>query len=638
MCGIAGFLSFKSSFNESQLKCMTGILDHRGPDAEGVFFDGECGLGHRRLSIIDLSVAANQPMRSSCGRYIMVYNGEVYNYDQLTESLEKSCEWRKSDLKTTSDTEIILESFSKKGFDVINEFNGMFAIAVYDRYEKTIHLFRDRSGIKPLFYYWDGYDLIFGSELKVIQNALGKNITINSEAIGDYLHLGFIPAPYTIYRNVYKLLPATHLVIGKEAMKAKTFWSLTEQLTTETLKNEKEAISRLDSLIRDSVKLQMRSDVPFGVFLSSGTDSSLVAAKAAELSDNKLRTFSLGFENEDADESRYSRVIASHLQTEHHELIIGKQEVLASFEKSFDLYEEPIADASIIPTMILAGFAKKHVSVVLTGEGADELFFGYGQHLWARRLDSPFFKTLSKPMSMIGDRMSSRYQRISSLLKTNRSKNIISHIFSQEQYYFTHDEIELLVEPEYRQTHIQELISSTLLIRTNEKTKDHARYKTKRPLSMQEKQALFDQHYYLPDDLLVKVDRATMHHSLEARVPFLDHRIIEFALNLDPSLKIKNGQSKYLLKKILFNNLPQDLFSRPKKGFSIPLKHWLKNELRHLIDHYLSENKIREGGIFRQKPIEKLKEDFFGGKNYLFNRIWSIIILQHWIIKQKSMP
>ena len=635
MCGIAGFVTSNSHFDEQTIRRMTDSIIHRGPDADGVFFDGNCGLGHRRLSIVDLTASANQPMTSDCGRYVMVYNGEVYNYKELNGKLEKEPNRQNKKLKTRSDTEVILELFSQYGESFIHDLNGMFAIAIYDKEERALHLFRDRTGIKPLFYYRDENIFLFASEIKAILNVLPEKPKINIDSICNYLHLGFIPAPETIYKNIYKVNPATHLIIRENKIQASTYWSIADQLSKPRITALSESKHHLNNLITDSVSLQLNSDVTNGVFLSSGIDSSLITAKAVQVSSEKIKTFTLGFKDEQSDESKFAKTIAQKLGTEHHEIIIEQQDAIDCLNDALHLYEEPNSDASIIPTLILSKFAKKTISVALSGEGADELFFGYGRYKWAKRLDSGLSRLIGQTASYACRFMSSRYQRIGKLLDTRQSKNLVTHIFSQENYNFTETELKTLVKPEFQRPTISIQLNEDPIFSSSSNQKQ--KLDTKQfELSLAEQQSIFDQLYYLPDNLLLKIDRATMHNSLEARVPFLDHRIIEFALSLDQDLKIKDHTSKYLLKEILFEHLPPELYDRPKKGFSIPLKKWLKNDMSYLINEYLSTKSIEETGIFNSIAVDQLIHEYGIGKDYLAPRIWLIIVLQHWLTKNKS--
>ena len=435
MCGIAGFLSYNDFFKEEDIQLMTRRIAHRGPDAEGKFFDGTCGLGHRRLSIIDLSERANQPMQSSNDRYVIAYNGEVYNFQQIGARLKEKNSDSKFKFRTSSDTEVILEAFVHYGIDFVHQLNGMFAIAIYDKYEKELFLIRDRLGIKPLMYYWDGQNLAFASEIKALTQLPQISREVNNASIGDFLHLGFIPAPNTIYKKIFKLNPGSYIKVDRNGIANTRYWNVKQKLSNNIIYNKEEALVKLSDLLMSSVQYQLRSDVPFGVFLSGGIDSSLVTAQAVNLSSVKVNTFSIGFEENSHNESEYAKAVANHLGTNHHEFIVSYKDAINLIDSIFEAYDELNADSSFIPTMLVSKLAKKYVTVTLSGEGGDELFFGYGSYQWARRLSSPFFNMLRVPMATIFSQMSSRYRRIGHLLSTEDSINLRSHILSQEHIY-----------------------------------------------------------------------------------------------------------------------------------------------------------------------------------------------------------
>lgn len=623
MCGITGYFSPNKVFSESELKAMTESLAHRGPDAEGFFMDEIIGLGHRRLSVIDLSTAANQPIHSACNRYVMVYNGEVYNYQEIAEEIKQK---HKINFRTTSDSEVILEAFALYGTEFVQKLNGMFAIAIYDKQKNELFVCRDRMGIKPLYYFWDGKNFAFASELKALTKTKFISLEINRNAIYYFLHWGVIPAPLSIYQSIKKLESGTWLSISKNSLQQNTYWSINNQISENIITDEKKATSELSELLMSSVQYQIKSDVPFGVFLSGGIDSSLIAANAVKASNVKVSTFSIGFEDSHFNESIYAKAVAKHLKTNHHEFIVTYKEAIELVETVFDTYAEPFADSSSFPTLLVSKMAKQYVTVALSGEGGDELFLGYGAYQWARRLNNPFIKAMRYPIANVLAQSGTKFARHADHFKYPSEDLKYSHIFSQEQNYFSLTQLKDLLtsnfSSESESKNIGLLNSFGLDING-----------TKRTLRAIEKQAIFDLNFYLQDDLLTKVDRASMHYSLETRVPYLDHRIVEFALNLSPDLKYKNGTAKYLLKKLLYQQVPQKLFDRPKQGFAIPLEKWLKNELRFLIEENLSKEVIEKYNFVKFDEVEKLKKDFFMGKSYLYNRIWILIVLHKWLKK-----
>jgi len=623
MCGIAGYISLNNTLTESHLKKATCLIQHRGPDAEGFYFsdDNKVGLAHKRLSILDLSTNANQPMFSADGRYCIVFNGEVYNFIELKEQLKD----KGASLRTTSDTEVILELFIQQGTSCFEKMNGMFAFAIYDIEERCLILSRDHVGIKPLFYYQDEANFIFASELKVIKSLMAGKLTINKKAVPYFLHVGFIPQPMTIYNNTYKFPSAHYIKIHVQktffdlSKQIKPFWNLANAITPLAINSEEIAKEQLHSLLLDSVKKQLISDVPIGTFLSGGIDSSLVTALAAKLSPNKkIQTFSIAIDTGKFNESVYAKKVAEHLQTEHYEFQIKEKEVVELVNELLPTYDEPFADSSAFPTMIVSRLAKQHVTVALTGDGGDELFHGYGMYSWAKRLANPLIPLLKQPLFAASKVMGDKYHRAGNMFAFSDIRNINSHIFSQEQYFFTEQELKDLL--------INDSFNFTLL---------NAKPPIARNLSVADTQSFWDFNTYLKDDLLVKVDRASMQYSLEARVPLLDYRLVEFAFNLDDRLKINNGSMKYLLKEVLYDYIPKEIFNRPKQGFSIPLNKWLKTDLKYLVDKYTSQEIIEKYNFINYKAVKKLKEQYYGGMTYLYNRIWLIILLHWWLEENK---
>lgn len=614
MCGISGYFTVNGLFNESDLRAMNNTLVHRGPDADGFFVEKNIGLGHRRLSIIDLSTTANQPMLSANGQFVIVYNGEVYNFKEIETELRK--EKPQTALKTKSDTEVILEAFVHWGENFVQKLNGMFAITIYDRQTEALYLYRDRIGVKPLYYFWDTKNILFASELKALTKLRGKiPLSINKTAINEFLHLGYIPGPHSIYEKVFKLQSGYYLKLQKGNLTLNKYWDIEAKINPKTENNFENAKETLKSLIESSVNYRMISDVSFGTFLSGGIDSSIVTAVAQHLSDKPINTFSIGFNDKKHNEAGFAKQVADYLKTNHHEFIVNEQDALKLVSELPSVYDEPYADSSAIPTLLVSQLAGKHVKMTLSGDGGDELFMGYGAYKWAERLNNPFVNLLKKPISK-GLSASGKYQKQKQLLEFENKQTIKSHIFSQEQGLFSRNEIRELLQPNYYTNfELDENVTTT-----------------PRRLSEAEQQALFDIRYYLKDDLLVKVDRATMRHSIETRVPLLDYRIVEFAINLSPELKIKNDEAKYLLKQVLYDYVPESFFTRPKQGFSIPLEKWLKTDLSYLIEEYLNESVIKKHNVVNFNSVESLKKEFAKQKNaYLYNRIWLLIVLHQWL-------
>jgi len=610
MCGICGHFSENHPISIHELNQMTDALKHRGPDATGHFSENAVSLGHTRLSIIDLSANANQPMFSHNQRFAIVFNGEVYNYNEIAKQLE-------IEPTTTSDTEVVLEALVKKGTEAIHLFNGMFAIALYDRQEESLMLIRDRVGIKPLFYFWDGNHFAFASELKALLKLefVKQNLKINHKAINDYLHVGFIPEPQTIYENIYKFPAGSYGILKEKNFKIHEYWNISKQLNTYTINSEKEAKAKLNELLISSVNYRLISDVPYGVFLSGGIDSSLVAAVAQKITGN-IKTFSIGFNEAKYNEAPYAKAVAHYLKTKHTEFTVTYDHAISLIDDIISQYDEPFADASAVPTMMVSKLAKNEVSMVLSGDGGDELFWGYGAYHWAKRLSNPLVKNLRYPIASCLDMGNSRQKRVAQMLRFSSEDFLPAHILSQEQYFFRTNEVSQLLNREY--------LSSASFPEPKVE---------QRKLNHIEKQSLFDFNHYLKDDLLVKVDRASMKYALEVRVPLLDYRIAEFAFNLSPELKHKNHCDKYLLKQVLYDYIPPSYFDRPKWGFALPLHHWLKHELKPLVQQYLNSERLKNQGILNISQVEKLLKKYKSGNDYLFGRIWNLLILQMWLGK-----
>ncbi|MEP6582776.1 MAG: asparagine synthase (glutamine-hydrolyzing) [Ginsengibacter sp.] len=624
MCGIAGYISLDNSIKPPALIKATSAIRHRGPDAEGFYYsdDGKVGLGHRRLSIIDLSASANQPMFSLDNKYVIIYNGEVYNYQEIRQRLGD----KGASLRTSSDTEVLLQSFVEQGVACFKDFNGMFALAIYDIEKKVLTLCRDHAGIKPLFIYCSENEIIFSSELKSIQSVKEKDLKINKNAIPYFLHLGFIPHPQTIFKDVKKFPAAHFLQIDTTqnsfinlSEKVTPFWKVETKIKKDTLNEEKSAKGILNDLLSDAIEKQLISDVPIGTFLSGGVDSSLVTAIASKVSNNKINTFSIAIDDGKYDESKYALQVAENLKTHHHEFRVKEKDVLELINDFLPVYDEPFADSSALPTMMVSRMAKEYVTVALSGDGGDELFMGYGAYKWARTLDKKWISLLREPLYHVSKLMSDRYQRAGNLFSYSDKRNLKTHIFSQEQYFFSEQELD-----------------SILVNNKFDVTNENSTSQVNRKLTAWEEQSLWDFNYYLPDDLLVKVDRASMHYSLETRVPLLDYRIIEFSANLSSNLKMKGKEMKYLLKQVLYDYLPKEIFDRPKWGFSIPLKKWLKTDLFFLLEKYTSKSIIDKYNLLHYSEVDKLKKNYLAGKDHLFNRLWAIIVL-HWWLEENNV-
>lgn len=609
MCGIAGF--FTQGTTHPQLQEATDVLVHRGPDAGGYFYE-DCGigLGHRRLSIIDLSEGAHQPMYSADERYVMIYNGEVYNFQELRAKLPGHA-W-----KTHGDSEVVLELFVRYGPESFAWLNGMFAVGIYDKQTQKLVLARDPVGIKPLFYYYDGTSFSFSSELKSIKQ-LYPGLQINREAIPYFLHLAYIPVPLTIYKDVYKFPSGHYVEVALESGRPqlsdiRPFWQVAQHIARETVSDEALAKKQLTDILYGAVERQLISDVPSGTFLSGGIDSSLVTAIASKVSATKIKTFSIAVEDGKVNEAPYAAAIAKFLGTEHYELPIRQSDILDMVPDLLGVYDEPFGDTSAFPTMLVSKLARQHVTVALSGDGGDEQFYGYGTYTWAQRLENPLLRALRQPLYAASRLAPDYYKKAGRMLGYEKSSLLKSHIYGQD-YFHSHELKSLLTYNGYSFEGLNKDVEGP------------------RPLSVRERQSFWDLAYYLQDDLLVKVDRASMKYSLETRVPLLDLEVLKFSLNLHESLKEKGGERKYLLKQVLYDIVPASYFDRPKWGFGIALDKALQNELRPLVEQYLTKAVIEKHGIVHAAPALAVKDRFYKGENSSYFRLWLLTVLHWWL-------
>ncbi len=595
MCGIAGTFGFDSN---KSTKDLSHFLLHRGPDANGEFISDFVILFHTRLSILDLSSAANQPFYSADGRYVMVYNGEVYNYQELANK-------HAIPLKTSSDTEVIVELFARLGPGFVNELNGMFAIAIYNIVDDTLHLFRDRLGIKPLYTWSDGHTFAFASELPALKSVCGE-LEQDEEALSVFLHRGYIPEPMTLYKGIRKFPAGTWAKVEGGAISYQTYWKAEDHIASHTLSDEKVVIEQVHELLRDSVRLRLVADVPFGTFLSGGADSGLVSAIAAEVHTQPLNTFNVSFEDAAFNETGYAREMASIIGAKHHIITVTRKEVMDGFEEGLGLVGEPFADSSVFPTMAVSRFAAQHVKMALSGDGGDELFMGYGAYTWAARMAKPPVWAGRKLIAAaLRGRGGNRNWRAANVFDAPDKAGLAAHIFSQEQNFFAASEITRLNGKPFRDPWTMPQLPRTF--------------------TPAEQQAFFDLTNYLKDDLLVKVDRSSMRYGLEVRVPFLDHRLVELALNIDPALKTKGGTAKYPIKKMMERYYPNHLIYRQKWGFSIPLEKWLRDA--KVLDKVKMENEVK------QVYFKELHKRYCASEaeTYLYNRLYTIKALSGYI-------
>lgn len=646
MCGITGFwdpsLQCDSECLEAFVKKMSAQIVHRGPDDHGAWVDEKCGmaLGFRRLAILDLTPTGHQPMVSGDGRYVIVFNGEVYNFEALRGELEALGHT----FRGRSDTEVMLAAFQAWGIvPAVKRFNGMFAFAAWDRSERRLYLVRDRIGIKPLYYGWLDGVFAFGSELKTLRAHPAFRAEIDRDALAGLLRHNYIIAPYSIYKGISKLEQGAILEVNTadRSTRLVRYWSgleMAEYGYTHPFEgDEKEAADELDALLRESVRLRMIADVPLGAFLSGGVDSSTITALMQAQSAIPVKTFSIGFSEEGYDEAQHAKAVAEHLGTDHTELYVTPREAMDVIPRLPALYDEPYSDSSQIPTFLVSQLARRHVTVSLSGDGGDELFGGYtrytfAQNIWrwigwqpqpvrsalAGLLGVPSIEQWRKavrllepllPGSLRHTLLADKIHKFRAVLRCSNNREVyeqvISHWLNPDEVVIGGREPATVVNDPARWPKIDDFVPWMMAM---------------------------DLVSYLPDDILVKVDRASMGVSLEARVPLLDdHRVVEFAWRLPLSMKIRGGKSKWLLRQVLYRYVPPGLIERPKRGFSIPIEHWLRGPLRDWAEALLDERRLRQEGYFQVEKIRTAWSNYMAGNGNWHYHLWDILMFQAWL-------
>jgi asparagine synthase (glutamine-hydrolysing) len=627
MCGIAGFLTLSGGSPQllaDHVKAMTDTLVYRGPDDEGFWIDADVGiaLGHRRLSIQDLTPLGHQPMVSADGQWIMIYNGETYSQQEIVPTLlEKGIHMRGH-----SDTEVMLEACAAFGVEAATQsFIGMFVFALWHRPSQTLYLVRDRIGIKPLYWTRLSNGIAFASELKALRALPALQPFLDKGALAAYVRYGYVPAPQSIYQDIHKLEPGTILTFrAPDSLSQKTYWSLQEvaRQPQHTFASDNEAVSDLDKLLTDAIGRRLLADVPLGAFLSGGVDSSLVVALMQKQCTTPVKTFSIGFDDKNYNEAHHAKAVAQHLKTDHTELYVTSQEARDVIPRLADMYDEPFADLSQIPTYLVSALARQQVTVSLSGDGGDELFAGYNRYHWTNKIWylsrylplKPWLsqKILGTPVEswqrwqqrlpFLPARFGDRLQRMAQLIALD----------SPEAIY------QQLVSPGLSSSDIMPDMPEPYLANFNQSHPGH-------PIAAFQ---LIDMLTYLPDDILTKVDRASMAVSLESRVPLLDHRVIEWAWRLPMSLKIRRGSSKYILKQLLYRYVPASLVERPKMGFGVPMDAWLRGPLKAWAEDLIFDPRLAT--YFDTQPIHAYwREHTRGDKNHQY-LLWVILMFQNW--------
>ncbi len=644
MCGFAGFLD-RAGFTDGEvlLRRMADTIVHRGPDSDGYWVDGEAGiaLAHRRLAIIDLSPAGHQPMASHDGRFVLSYNGEIYNHLDLRRQLEEKgpIEWRGH-----SDTETLLQGFSAWGvLGTLERANGMFALALWDRADRKLVLARDRMGEKPLYYGLQGKTLLFGSELKALRQHPAWQGGINRDALALFLRHNYVPGPYSIYDNVHKLPPAHYLEIGVDDAalpEPVAYWDIAAKAAEGRDRpfsgSAEESVDALETLLLDAVGMRMAADVPLGAFLSGGYDSSTIVALMQRQSARPVKTFSIGFSEAEYDEARHAKRVAAHLGTDHTELYVTPQDALDQLPILPHHWDEPFADSSQIPTLLVSRLARSEVTVSLSGDGGDELFCGYtryaqGYDIWRRlgKLPSGARRLISgalrrTPADFIDGMMKFAPSRLRKMAVGDRLLKFadVLAVERSDDFYrslVSHSKNPAMLVPGSHEP-------PTILTAPDPDWPADADFR--------DRMMYLDMRSYLPDDILVKVDRASMAVSLESRVPLLDHRVVEFALALPLEYKLRNNEPKWPLRQLLYRHVPREMMERPKMGFGVPIEHWLRGPLRSWADDLLAPDRLRRDGYFNADIVSQLWSDTRSGRRRLHYYVWDVLMFQAWLDAQ----
>jgi len=654
MCGIAGVLNSRAADAARLVSEMIETMRYRGPDDSGTWAEAAAGLGlgHARLSILDLSPEGHQPMVSASGRYVMTFNGEVYNFAEVRRALEELG----AHFRGHSDTEVMLAAIERWGLhEAVSRFVGMFAFGLWDRETRQLSLVRDRLGIKPLYFGWAGRAFVFASELKGIRCVKEFDPQLHRGALALFLRLAYVPAPFSIFQHVYKLMPGCVLTVTPELARSREgfspspdddhakwkpvrYWSAREVAERGAAApfqgTEAEAEEHLDVLLRQAIRLRMIADVPLGAFLSGGIDSSVVVALMQAQSPVPVKTFSIGFQEAEYNEAGYAKAVAAHLGTDHTDLYVAPEEARAVIPKLPAMYDEPFGDSSQIPTFLVSQLAKKHVTVALSGDGGDELFGGYNRYFWSRRLwrrlapiPRPIRAGLGSMIQAVSpDGWGNLYSGLSFMLPAvqrpgDQMHKLAGLLAVKDPDAMYQGMVSLWQQP-------TEAVAGTVEPKTT--LTDRSSWAKLPEFTM--RMMYLDLVTYLPDDILTKVDRASMAVSLEARVPLLDHRLVEFAWTVPLSMKIKTeGEGKWLLRRVLDRYVPRELIERPKMGFGVPLDSWLRGPLREWAESLLDAGRLEREGYFHSGPIRQRWTEHLSGKRNWQYSLWNVLMFQAWL-------
>ena len=631
MCGITGLIDFNKQSYKDALSAMTDSLMHRGPDGSDVYFQSEnefqVGFGHRRLSIIDLTENGKQPMWFN--QFSITFNGEIYNYKEITKELEQLGH----KFNSSSDTEMILHAYAEWGVSCLGKFIGMFAFVIYDKEKQEVFCARDRVGVKPFFYYWNEGLFLFGSELKAFHQHPAFQKEINLDAVAAFMQYGNVPTNHCIFQNCSKLKPGHYLLFDLKTKdhKLQRYWNVYDAYNSPKQNiSMEEAKAGTETILQSAFEYRMVSDVPVGVFLSGGYDSACVTALLQKERTDKLKTFTIGVPDIGLNEAPYAKDVAKHLGTDHHEYTCTQKEAIDLIDDLPYYYDEPFADSSALPTTLVSKMAKEKVTVALSADGGDEIFAGYNRYDYLIRYGNklnkiPGFarKSLAGLMNAVPSNsipvlknkynFHNRYEKLKGILKDPSPEKIM-----------------LSLSQQYTDEQIQEVLKDSVNVLDTAYISNELKKDTFSPLAYM---MAIDYQTYLVDDIMQKVDRATMSVSLEGREPFLDHRIIEWAATLPDNFKYHNGVKKHILKEIVHQYIPKTMMDRPKMGFAIPIAKWMNEELKERIDSFINEKNIIEQGIFNWEYISKLKTDFYNGKKEYETKLWYVLMFQMWYSK-----
>jgi asparagine synthase (glutamine-hydrolysing) len=650
MCGIVGFYFAGGALGapeKNKLLTMVEALNHRGPDASGIYCNKNVGLGHTRLSIHDLSSAGDQPMLSLCGEYALVFNGEIYNFLSIKKDLLDSVNM---DFRGHSDTEVLLNALIYWGVEsTLKRINGMFAFAFYDFKLDKVHLARDRFGEKPLYVYSSNTSFAFSSEIKPLE-VFTKNLSVNDSSVNSQLQYGYIPAPFSIYNEIFKLQAGHYLTISLPSYKklgysdSIAYWEM-QSVVEEALRDRKQcqtledALNISEKLLKSSVKQRMASDVDLGVFLSGGLDSTCIAALMQSQSAKKVKTFSIGFHDEHYNEAQHAKVIAERLGTDHHELYIDPKDMIDIVPQLSSIYDEPFSDSSQLPTLMLSRFAKQHVTVALTGDAGDEVFCGYNRYSWGKKLVDNYSSVPSSIRQVAGDtvrlvppliynKMWAALAKLIPKLKAHKSVGDKLHKLAYVIGFNSESDL-------YRKLTIvwPEIALTSEVIDIATSIKDAFSFEG---LELAERMMWQDAIGYMQNDILTKVDRASMASSLETRVPFLDNDVFKFAWSLPLDFKFYRNQTKYPLRHIISKHIPDEVMNRPKSGFGVPIYNWLRNELKDWAEDLLSEKNLAASGLLDVILIRSVWKIHLSGRKNLQYPLWNVLMFQQWYLGRNS--